>query len=468
MTASIAVTLFFSACKEEKDIVPALSVNSKTPVSVKNGRLAFENDAAFSSLIKESITQKEPKLILERPEVKSFVNNSLARTSAEKDTLTDYLVPDQYFANLLNEDRELQIGTNIIKITPEGTYICMDSKYDRLKEILSSKPKHGNNDDPNDKAGDHKDLESGIYFYDSFAAPGKSERISFSIAPMILKQDPNARTTFNYLPQYVYNTFETHSFGSHTIVGGWIESALGRREVQYVQLGNSDERLKLNFYCVNYIVFSSIGMTAQAQHKTWIGWGGDLTCNEMRMGWDGVNFETPMPYAMPYKAPSVSFDKLKLADLDINVATYSYWFANYLFDGTIADPYVAYLAKKITGQVQSTFSSTIKEVYDYVYEHVAPLQYDFYTRQSTNFRLYFPDKVTQFLGRHEEVEENVNTMSRNFDFATCQIGFSLNGDGTFGFKFSDQALTYKVKQASVYAGAYRSGVWKGVRIIKEN
>jgi len=468
----IAVTVTLFCCKKES--VEEIVQTQSEPISIEDGRFAFSSNESFSKLIKESITQKDPLRAyrISKDGVKNanqlFVpllgdpTVSNGRLVTQNDTLIDDLVPDEYLARLLNKDRELKIGENILKITPEGTFMCHISKYNRLKEILESNVKYGDKD----KAGKYMDIEPGIFFYDSFASQEPSERIEFSAVEPKHTQAESGRVTMDYLTKATYDSFETHTFGSHTIVGGWIEKALGRREVQYISIGNR-ERLKLNFYNVNYIVFSSVGITAKAQHRTWIGWGGDLKVSQMRMGWDGIALVTPLRGQPSPNIPSVSFEKLTLGDIGVDVASYNVvdsWNNGWLYNSQVKQ-----ISDAIDGKIQETFATTLKKTYDIVYQNLAPQQVAWQKQYTDQFRMLYPDKMRQIVGRYEEVEEDVHVMSKSFDWSTGIFSFSSNGT-TFGpsnFGLGQGAITYKIEKASIYACVYHGGTWRGIRIIKQ-
>lgn len=470
--AMVLATISLFSCK--KEAVEMSTEQQEKPVSIVDGRFSFASNEAFAQLIEESIKQKDPLHAYQISEGESTADKSNfvpllgtptmvnGRMSAENDTLIDDLVPDEYLARLLNKDRELKVGENILKITPEGTYICHISKYNRLKEILKSNIKYGDDN----KAGSYKNIEPGIFFYDSFATQAPSQKIDFSTVDTRRNSIKNGRVTFEYLPKATYDAFETHSFGANTVVGGWIESAIGRREVQYIGLGGK-QRLKLNFYNVNYVLFSSVGITAKAQHKTWIGWGGTLNVPQMRMGWDGIAIVTPIRNMPSPGLPAVSFEKLQLGDIGINVASYNT--VDYWQNGWLNDPQVRQISDAIDGKIQETFSSTLKKSYDLVYQKLAPQQVAWEKQYTDQFRLVYPDKMRQVLGRYEEVEENTSSMSKNFDWSTGIFSFSSNGTsfGPGNFGLAQGAIKYDIEKASVYVGVYYSGVWRGIRIVKQ-
>lgn len=478
-----SITFWLSACKQqEADLAPSSGRSvAKEPIRIANGRLAFADQSAFTASIQTAIEQKNPLFVYQNAAVRGVIerkgftsmagtpvfNNGRVSLEEETDSLDadvadDDLVPDTYFASLLNTDRELQIEDNILRVTAQGTYICQADKYDRLLEILAENPQHGDENG----SGNQFMVEDGIFFHDSFDQPLPMEVTEFTVPEIEEPTDPNGRVTFDYLSPSIYNTFETHTFGSHTVVGGWIESALGRREVQYISLGDK-ERLKLNFFNVNYVVFSSVGISVKGQHKTWIGWNGNLAVQEMRMGWDGIIMSTPIRNVPGPGFPSVSFEKLKLKNLDVDVASYN--FLDYAGGSFLTDPQVRQVADLVDGKIQDTFTGLLKKAYDVVYKYVAPQQYNWQKAYTAQFRLVRPDKIRSVLGRHEETEDNADEMTRNFDWTTAIFKFTSNGTsfGLSNFGLGDGAVKFDVEKASIYACAYRNGVWKGVRIIKQ-
>ncbi len=178
--------------------------------------------------------------------------------------------------------------------------------------------------------------------------------------------------------------------------------------------------------------------------------------------------EFPFALAPSPGLPSVTFEKLKLGDIGIDIASYN--FVSDQLNAFATDKLVKEIANVIDGQIQEQFSSTLKKSYDLVYKNVAPRQQDFYKNYTDQFRLIFPNKFTQVLGRHEEVEYNAHKISKNFDWSTARFGFSSNGTTPVtidNFGLAGTATNFKILKASVYAGAKRGNVWKGVRIIKQ-
>lgn len=465
----LSSTVFFSSCKKE-------ALNEQAPVEAEikivDGRLSLDS-RTFDSTIKNAKIKKNPALVyqlelINQNSTSNFISltgtyNKGGRTVISPDTLVDSLVPDNYFAGLLNENREIQVDNYIVKVTNEGTYYCLPNKYQRLLAILLDSPRHGNSDDPYDLAGDSKLIEEGIFFYDSFAGekvysqtvvPGHSTNANSLV-------NRGARVNFDYLPTSTYNSFETHSYGANTVAGKIIQGIIGRNEAVTISIGD-DERMKVNFYNISYGIFSSIGIRAQAQHKTWIGWGGNLNVQEIRMGWEGLAIEFPIE--RPNVAlPTVTFEKLKLNDFNINIASFN--FISDINNGLISDGRAKQIADALDGKINETFTTTIKKVYDFSYQTLAYQQYNWQQQYTNQMRLQFPDKMRAVLGRYEEVENNAHTIDKNFDWNTAQFTLSSTGGG-FHPGIGSQAKKYDIIKASIYACVNRGGQWRGVRIVK--
>jgi hypothetical protein len=184
------------------------------------------------------------------------------------------------------------------------------------------------------------------------------------------------------------------------------------------------------------------------------------------MGWDGIAIETPIPNAPSPGFPSVSFEKLKLGDVGIDVASYNV--IDYLNDGWLSNQRVKQIADAIDGKIQETFSSTLKKSYDLVYQTLGQ-QYNWQKQYTDQFRMIYPNKMTMVIGRYEEVEENTHAMSKNFDWSTGIFSFTSNGTsfGPGNFGLAGGAVKFKIVKASVYSCVYRGGQWKGIRIVKQ-
>jgi len=465
----VPVVFFTTVSCENKE--PIASENSIQNVEVIDGRLAFPTQSSFDAMIKQSIEQRKPKLITSNSTFRKGVETSSftplsgdlglenARISGAEEE--DSLVPDEYFANLLNDNREIQIDDNIVKITEEGTYICHVSKYNRLLEILKDTPKHGDSNNKDDVAGDSKEIESGIAFYDSFSTTKNEPIVTFEIPendPSVTQNNSNARVSFSYLPQHVYDSFETHSFGKHTVVGKWIESAFGHKENQYVYFSNN-ERLKLSFFDVSYVVYKSIGIKAKAQHKTWIGWGGDLVSPEMRMGWDGIIFTSTMPYSPSLNMPKVDFGRLEFRNFGVDIVAFS------ALDGSILDPLSNDIKNAVDGAINDALSTTISKLYQLMRQNLGN-QNAWEQNQTAAFLLHYPNKLVHVLGRHEEIENNTDNISKIFDWATAEIKFKNSG-GKWQFPNLGKGTVYDIQKGSVYASCTRGAKTIGVRIIKD-
>jgi len=459
------------SCKDQEN---NSSPDGIAPVSieVKDGRLNFNKLEDFNQEISNLSKTSKPINYVSNLRIKIGKNSTfsslrkspeeLAALKINESEAVDTLVQDDLFASFLNDKKELSVDNIIYKITPEGTYACKTEKYNRLLEILSKNPKHGNSNVKDDEAGDSKTLEDGIFFYDSFASPGKSKKVKFEVAETFSPSQSdvqNARVNYNYLPASVYNSFESHAFGKKTIVGKWIESVLGNKEAVYIKFPNSDnERLKLTFFDTNYLVFKSIGVKAEAQHKTWIGWGGNLKVEELRLGWDAINFDTKLPGAPTTGLPSVSFNKLNLGSLGIDVANFT------IADGQVPDPLSEAITKAVKGVVNEAISTTVSKLYTLLKQNLG--NQNVWEKQVTAaFRIVFPDKITTLLGRYEEIENNADQISRTFDWSTPILGFSVNG-GAFQPIYKT-GTTYDIKEGSVYACATRFGNTIGIRIVKD-
>jgi len=222
---------------------------------------------------------------------------------------------------------------------------------------------------------------------------------------------------------------------------------------------SNNERLKLSFFDVSYVVYKSIGIKAKAQHKTWIGWGGDLVSPEMRMGWDGIIFTSTMPYSPSLNMPKVDFGRLEFRNFGVDIVAFS------ALDGSILDPLSNDIKNAVDGAINDALSTTISKLYQLMRQNLGN-QNAWEQNQTAAFLLHYPNKLVHVLGRHEEIENNTDNISKIFDWATAEIKFKNSG-GKWQFPNLGKGTVYDIQKGSVYASCTRGAKTIGVRIIKD-
>lgn len=251
----------------------------------------------------------------------------------------DALVPDPAFASVLNENLEIQVGRNLYKVTPYGTFYTNIENQEKLVRIIEKGYSTDNEELISENLYKIESNEE-IYRYDTYVAisripheiipeddyspAGSSSGSNSTSYTCNDYYQPMSYTNYPYnLPKDEYCKFKTYSYGSKTIVGGWLESLFGTNSAIKENF-DSKNRIKVKLYNFNYVVYSSIGLKVKFQRKGWTGIWDKKDCDQLVIGWDAITFETPnvftKPTGMPeFPAKAISKEILKFANFDIPV-----------------------------------------------------------------------------------------------------------------------------------------------------
>ena len=168
------LALGLSSC--ENELVETNSTqNFKDEVTLKNGRLSFQNKEAFAKVYKEYIEASEEKLVkyfqplyekgfyslrpivtennerfLYEHYIKIVKNNSIPKRLSisdpdENEGIFDYLddleeiVGDDVFAAFLNNEAEILIAGDVYKYTDVGLFISKEDKFNIMTEVLENR-----------------------------------------------------------------------------------------------------------------------------------------------------------------------------------------------------------------------------------------------------------------------------------------------------------------------------------------
>lgn len=192
-----------------------------------------------------------------------------SKVASEEIELDDELIYDKKFAALLNEDREIYIENKLYIYTYDGVYVCDIKHEKKLKKHLENRSKGiktGKNtmiskvlavEGCDGSIGDEMVLypvDDNISLYYSCGggstSGGSSSSSETTSYPIDIKAD----------------------LGICYIDGDSIwQKIFGEAETCH-DYYDSDHRTKVKFWNQNYLVFSSIGMSAKYQRKGWLGW----------------------------------------------------------------------------------------------------------------------------------------------------------------------------------------------------
>ncbi len=151
VTSILALLFVFAACDQNSTLVDIESGTSPTasiepPVTVVDGRLVFSDMEAFSQLMDDLILSGRPEIgeigltdkfaSLRSSTAELQMRNGQESGNAEYLSDIDYeIVEDPYFAEVLNEHGEIQIGSDVFKVTRNYVYQTSVSNIGLLSKI---------------------------------------------------------------------------------------------------------------------------------------------------------------------------------------------------------------------------------------------------------------------------------------------------------------------------------------------
>jgi hypothetical protein len=508
-SSSTGTYLKFSNAEALKKTIAELSKATDKQAALQNLRGSYsqsEPTNEFHSLLanpqkNSSVYQAKGKMALTSAARTGAVSNRIDAELAQNELVADQMVPDPNWATVLSDELEIEVGGMFYKVTPQGTLFTEAANKAALEAMASD-----NEQDPNDVdrgtyvADNLYNMGDGVSRYDTFGSATTvelqpvNEEAAISSGTSISNATAGTYSTpcgiaqpasSQYSPTLTtdqYCSFPSYGYGSHTIVGGWLQGIFGANSDRTEDF-DGKHRIKVKLYNFNYWVYSSIGLKAKFQQKGWTQIWDKRDCDKIVLGWDAVVFESPLVYSMPNPQPTPSFPTNQVGKA---VAAETFKFINFEvpagmiseFSSGILGNYSWNSPSKIEQdlkQLDKTLLSTVsKDLWDYVANKYAPGQLAFQKSTTTGFRMIFPDKVTIALSRWEKASNNTGEVDMIFDWNTCRVTYNGTIGGDFNFAdnvlkptYSNKAFSYTVKKASVYGAALYGGKWKGVRIIQE-
>lgn len=520
MAGSILIAAFtLAGCKKDYKETPATSPAN----NAKGEYMIFSSKEKLGRCIEDLTTDNlsNAGAILQRYQApvgfQSLYNSkpaqilSNARTEQAATTPAAYngqdLVPDQYFASILNDKLEVQVENTLYKITKYGTFMCMPDKLDRVNAIISEMDKKesaGNNqrtpateNGPVAAANERRpvrQVEPGIVLMNGTGGyqrpvrtgdggtsnppadgtgvgyvrptrtppnpadndPEENDPAGGYVRP---NRNPDGSTPLPPTPltDPVYDQFPTYEFDAQTWAGQLIQDVFGRTKPHF-DYYDGTHRVKVNFYNVNFGVYAAAGVNVKMQTKGWTGIWRKLETEELRLGWDGLTLKFKMPNMPQPQVPKIDFGKLKLGDINFDVESINVAGINL----------TEKVQKALNNTLEDQYKKGVKYLWDYVSNTLAPGQFSNQKKYIKAFKAIYKDEVVMVLGRYEEAATNTNEITRTFDWNVgITIKWNLDGTALNLSDFKASAYGYEISGASVYGAAKYYGVWKGARVDKK-
>ncbi|MDE6268742.1 MAG: hypothetical protein K2M04_06640 [Muribaculaceae bacterium] len=490
------IGFFIQACSDEVPLPDTTSelaqhLSRRIDFHESTARLSFDGEDDLINAIEDdefSLPSSHSTYSIEGDN-NTFVSMTSPMVSADGEILEqtyyeylgyDTLVPNENFAKLLNINGELEVGIDVIKITPEGTYRFEKEYEDEFKSFYTSNSRNLGTqiDSIRNKINDH------IILYRTFEEDPKryplfSEGDNTFYPDSIFGDDDDLReiipgdpffpgplSTYGYSEPNI-NSFPTFSADRKTKLGKFIQSLIGASKSHHVKF-NDKRRITGKFYFYNYGVYSEIGVSGYTEKKNWIGWS-KTSSDEIRVGWSGVVLKSQVDnsYRMAMQnVRSVAYDPIR--NTTINGKNYK-------------------TATLIMPEIKSDLKSKLiaagaNAVYDYIKQKLTkPSDLD----KVEAFIVASPDEVYFTIPAEKVAHNDVKKYCHVFKKEWCvpNIGFSLktgffigqinkNNVSEIGPWVNTAINCIKQEKTElvggeVYICARYSTVWKGMKIQKK-
>ncbi|TAE38591.1 MAG: hypothetical protein EAY66_03910 [Sphingobacteriales bacterium] len=375
------------------------------------------------------------------------------------------LVPDPFFASVINDKLEIKVEGVIYKITPYGTFIFKPEKLDRVNAILLANPFVENQNltahsfYKNNTNDDFYKIEDGIMLLDTYnrAKPDlindefKSQNLSSSKTDSKIQQSKKSlskKIMGTGSDDWIYESLPTVQFGAKTWAGKFFQSLRGREEVHTQGFG-SNNRVRVNFYNATWGVYSAIGINVTMQKKNWIGWS-STDASEIRLGWDALEYYAgELPGAPLINAP---YSSQKFTPLDLPKITKQY-------------VEVDLLGYNYKFEKNEMLQKSIKQIYDFAKNPSLGL---YPKKQDVNYAFkvwndFTKKSISIIQERDEIIVYNQSRASKRLDWA---VGIKLTSDFS-DIKLGYAPLKFTLNKASVFGLAKYGSEWRGIRIVNQ-
>lgn len=389
----------------------------------------------------------------------------------------DSLITDPYYAAILNDNREIQIGDKVYRYIEEGLLVYdYDPNNPFVPETIEQYPElnEGESCPVFDGNGNQANLYGMCYGTeedDQTGREGSGNHDFGSSQPDVNNPQPLNDNTLSLLSGVIIPAQDIKSvvYKKGNGSGSWLQkgiSACFGTNVTITNHFNSTHRMKLRMFSQDYLIYRSSGLTVRMQKKKFGIWW-RKKAEEFVYGWSPIElrfkynsikvpFYNPnsqqqdYPTAMSKKFPfsNSNIELFYIPFVDYNVTT-----------GNLNSVYKA-LVKKLLGIIKGWFKDPNAQENQ---KH----RLGFYTVKDDNEMLViFPQGEEHSEGHGRDV---VRFESGWFE-GEYTIGFKIGIDNnSFDFdkaNFSN-AGTVKIERGKVFASVKYNGIWKACEIYTQ-
>ena len=327
----VIASLVFYACKEEDNLLlsePATDSDTQSNIVVEDGRITFSDPSSLKNFMEEAQTKDfitEYAHSIQKYENQGFTSltplfdeyevdriaqyreTKLARLKIEsvkngrtffEDELDDEdeLIADSYFASLLNEKRELQVGNMIYKYTQYGAFFTEKKNLNKLYQYLEKTSDAKLASLP---SGENTEVAPGVYLFkqdyradiqNSYQYEDTDPATANLVAP-IGPGGGGGKPTPPPSPDPL-------SLGSCGTMNSNLITKIFGPAIECHDQFDSQKRIRVRAWNQNFAIYSSLGVKVKSQvKKVGIWWESDA--DELILGIDAASFKIPAMGSLP-------------------------------------------------------------------------------------------------------------------------------------------------------------------------
>lgn len=365
--------------------------------------------------------------------------------------LSDSVIADYEFAQLLNADRMIQVEGKIYRYFPNCVAYTDARNAQALKELpLQLKPAETESEL---RIGANSEGTITIirnkYEQEEAKAESPEKKGDLKLKNGVIIPSENIREV-NY-----------KTSGD----GGWLHklwNGLWGKNVLAIKKFNGHKRLRLGFYDQNYILYANIGTTLKMQKKVCGIWW-NCKADEMRLGWSAIELKTT--FKSPFKKYLENMDGIKDDEGYPTFMAHDFPFNNEK-EVLLHIPFVSYdlKVKDINSLLKQGIKQAMKKGYNTLEELVRIYHKVGIYSSSENV-------VYSVSGPDEQSSYNVRTFDKKFYSkwfpGTFRIGITYNGKINIkDFQCNDDGEP-RLGRGIVYGAVKYKGSWLAARITKD-
>ncbi len=470
---------------------------------------------------REDFIRNELKTRLSEPVLKS-ANLDMASVEVE-----DSVIFDPYLLKIVNGYREVQINSDVYRLTRYGTFICTEESRFKLRALLEQKnfrEMMAKKFKEHVKSSNEINTNEGNNLKNVSILP-EGEYVDNQIYYVYPIDDepygggssggtPSTTTTlFSSTTDLTRNiSMNECDEGDKTLAGEVLENMLGF-SVNCENNFSSNKRVKTVFWAQNWFFYASVGIKVKMQSKVLGVWWAK-EAQELELGWEGITYEIKTSLLPQYTALTISPDvwdtNLRqvfssfsslisfLNNFGLNTSTAptmlelhqamcekgytqwyqqslaefnsSFWALDYYADNykatTFKDKFINYGGKAAYNALKGWLKPDDKAKVDNLLAQKRSIIINVVNNSYTVTRMILP-------GEDMKHAYSENKMEYLFDYSKAavpvELGVKTNGDSkVYLVKFHKAPNTYTIlKGSSIYGAAKYNDTWKGSKIVKK-